>query len=86
MARAADKRLVLLGRAVRALRSEAGLTQEQLADESGLHATYISGIERAQRNPSFLTLDRLAAGLGVSAAELIGRAEMLAARQPRRGG
>ena len=37
------------GDAVRALRREAGLTQEQLADKTGLHVTYIAGIETGRR-------------------------------------
>src|SRR5260221_5175157 len=41
-----------LGRAVRALRQENGMTQEALGHVAGLHWTYIGGIERGERNPS----------------------------------
>jgi transcriptional regulator with XRE-family HTH domain len=64
-----------LGKAVLALRVERGLTQEQLADASGLHATYISGIERGQRNPSWETMVKIARGLEVPLSELARRAE-----------
>ena len=47
------------------LRTEKGWSQEELADEAGLHRTYISGIERCVRNPTVLILDRLARALKV---------------------
>ena len=53
------------------LRAEKGWSQEDLADESGLHRTYVSGIERCRRNPTVLILERLAKALKVSAAALI---------------
>jgi transcriptional regulator with XRE-family HTH domain len=45
------------------LRGERGWSQEQLADEAGLHRTYVSGIERCVRNPTLLILERLAKAL-----------------------
>jgi transcriptional regulator with XRE-family HTH domain len=63
------------GEAVRALRHEAGLTQEQLADRSGLHVTYIAGIETGRRNPSLKSIVAFADGLGVAASELLRRME-----------
>jgi transcriptional regulator with XRE-family HTH domain len=55
-----------LGAAVVQLRRKADLTQEALAENSGLHLTHVGGIERGVRNPSYSTLVKLAAGLGVS--------------------
>jgi transcriptional regulator with XRE-family HTH domain len=52
-----------LGKAIRFLRKSAGLTQEELADRSGIHTTEISRLERGWRNPSYETLKRLAEGL-----------------------
>ncbi|THD64449.1 helix-turn-helix transcriptional regulator [Phenylobacterium sp.] len=54
-----------VGRAVQRLRSEKGWSQEALADEAGLHRTYISGIERGVRNPTLTVLEKLANALGV---------------------
>lgn len=54
-----------LGLAVKAIRSDAGLTQEELSRRTGLHPTYVSDIERGARNPSFAVLVRLATGLEV---------------------
>jgi transcriptional regulator with XRE-family HTH domain len=64
-----------LGAAVRQLRAERGLSQERLALESGLDRTYVGGIERGERNPSYSSLLRLADALGVRLSELITHAE-----------
>ena len=53
-------------RRLRTLRKESGLTQDALADLSGLHVTYIAGLEGGKRNPTLITLTRLATALGVS--------------------
>jgi len=66
-----NKLLVSLGKSVRTRRESAGLTQEQLGDKAGLDPTYISGIERGVRNPSLLSIERLARALGVSISELL---------------
>ena len=62
--------LVALGKRVRELREQGKLTQETLAERAGLDPSYISGIERAVRNPSVLSLARLARGLGCSVTEI----------------
>ncbi|NUV91605.1 helix-turn-helix transcriptional regulator [Streptomyces sp. KAI 90] len=63
------------GLAVRAVRAELGWSQERLSVESGLDRTYVSGLERGQRNPALQTLVRLADALGVPLHELVKRAE-----------
>ena len=50
-----------LGRVIRAHRRRAGLTQEQLAERSGSHWTYINEIENGRRNPGVGVLSRAAA-------------------------
>ena len=59
-----------LGRAVKAVRAQQGLTQEQVSAAAGLHPTYVSDIERGARNPSWEAMTRLAAGIGVSIVEI----------------
>lgn len=59
-----------LGNRVRELRQERGWTQERLAEASGIHTTYISGVERGLRNVSIDNVHRLAVALEVSVREL----------------
>jgi len=66
-----------LGEAVRTLRLEAGLSQEQLAEGAQTDLTQVGGIERGVRNPSYTTLVRLAAALGTSVGRLATRADEL---------
>jgi transcriptional regulator with XRE-family HTH domain len=66
-----------LGQAVRDFRKARQISQEELAFEVGIHRTYVGGIERGERNPSYTNIRRLAAALGVSVSELMRRAEEL---------
>ncbi len=50
---------------VASVRRGRGWSQEELAFESGLHRTYISGIERGARNSTILVIDQLATALRV---------------------
>jgi len=65
-----DSRQVV-GKNVRRLREDLGLSQEQLAFETELHRTYISGVERGIRNPTVLIIERLAKALKVQPFELL---------------
>ena len=58
---------------LRQLRNEAGLSQEQLARQSGIDRTYISGVERSVRNITLDSLDGLISALGVTSEEFIRR-------------
>jgi len=68
-----------LGEAVRTLRLESDMSQEELADAAGTDLTQVGGIERGVRNPSYTTLLRLAAALETSVGELTTRADRLRA-------
>jgi transcriptional regulator with XRE-family HTH domain len=61
----------LVGRNVRRVRSERGLTQEQFAAVSGFSQQYLSDLERGRRNPTVVTLYELARALGVTPADLL---------------
>lgn len=58
------------GERVRALRLAIGLSQEELAFKSGMHRTYLGGIERGERNPSLKNIAAVAKALGVSLSQL----------------
>lgn len=57
--------VVTLGRNIRRLREEAGLSQEQLAFDAGMKRSYLSDMERGVRNPTVRALGRLAEALKV---------------------
>ena len=61
----------ILGANLKRLRTAKGWSQEDYAFEAGIHRTYISDIERGARNPTIEVLVKLAAPLGVEAADLI---------------
>jgi transcriptional regulator with XRE-family HTH domain len=56
----------ILGRNVRDLRKRRGMSQEELALETGMKRSYISDMERGTRNPSVKALARLASALEVA--------------------
>lgn len=60
-----------LGRNLRRLREEKGLSQEDFAFEAGIHRTYVSDIERGARNPTVSIVEKLAHALGTTASELV---------------
>ena len=61
----------LVGANTARIRKEKGLTQEALAENSGLSQQYISGLENGRRNPTIVTLYELATALGVSHLDLL---------------
>ena len=63
------------GARVRALREQAGLSQEALAAQAGIHRTYMGGVERGERNLCLKNILRLAEALGVHPRELFVRNE-----------
>ncbi len=65
----------LFGQILRELRTERGLSQEELGFESDYHRTYISQLERGQKNPSLKAIFRLAEALGIRPSEMIRRIE-----------
>lgn len=60
-----------LGENIKKERIEKELSQEQLAEETGLHRTYISQLERGLRNPTITTLSKITKVLNVSLDALI---------------
>ena len=60
-----------VGRNIKKVRQDRGLSQEGLAFECGLHRTYISGVERGLRNPTVLVLEQIAKALRIPTARLL---------------
>jgi transcriptional regulator with XRE-family HTH domain len=59
------------GKKLRAVREGVGISQEKLAELAGLHRTYVSSVERGNRNISILNIERLAKALKVPMKELM---------------
>jgi DNA-binding XRE family transcriptional regulator len=72
-----------LGRAIRRLRDETGQTQEDLAHAAGISTNALSRIETGKRNPTWSTVQHIAAGLGRSLAEVAALSEELDRRERR---
>jgi transcriptional regulator with XRE-family HTH domain len=63
------------GKLVRRLRQERGYSQEEFSFRVGLHQTYVSSIERGERNVTIQTADRIAKALGTTLAEVFSELE-----------
>jgi transcriptional regulator with XRE-family HTH domain len=66
-----DRKLLALGKNLRARREALRLSQESLADRCGFDRTYISMLERGRRNPAFLNLIVVAKGLDLPLSTLV---------------
>lgn len=60
-----NRDLKRFGQRVRELRQASGLSQEALAERSGLHRTYVGGIERGERNVGVLNILKLSRALRI---------------------
>lgn len=63
--------IVKFGNRIRELRGEKEWTQEQLADKTGFHRTYIGMIERGERNPSLKNIEIFANTFKISISDLL---------------
>jgi len=64
---------IRFGRAIRRIREEQGINQEEAAERCGLHRTYYSGIERGVRNVSIVNIGKIAKGLKASLPDIFKR-------------
>ncbi|MDQ1000367.1 transcriptional regulator with XRE-family HTH domain [Neobacillus niacini] len=65
------EKTIYIGKVIRPLREEKGMTQEKLANEINLDRSYLSEIERDLKAPSVYTIFKLTKGLGIPPGELI---------------
>ncbi len=66
-----SKILIKFGERVRDIRTQKGLSQEQLAHIVNVHRTYIGMIERAEKNITLLNIEKIANGFEMSVHELL---------------
>ncbi|MCH7481206.1 MAG: helix-turn-helix transcriptional regulator [Chloroflexi bacterium] len=63
--------LLKFGKKIRKLRLEKNLSQEELAERTGFHRTYIGMVERGERNISVINLNKIAKALDVLLFDLL---------------
>lgn len=73
---------IALGEAIRRLRVERGISQEDLAHLSGLDRSYMGGVERGERNLGVANVIRIAHSLNLRPSELFAEAERGGALDP----
>jgi transcriptional regulator with XRE-family HTH domain len=64
---------IRFGRAIRRIREEQEINQEEAAERCGLHRTYYSGVERGVRNVSLVNIEKVARGLKTALPDLFRR-------------
>ena len=64
---------IRFGRAIRRIRAEQEINQEEAAERCGLHRTYYSGIERGIRNVSLVNIEKISKGLKTSLPDIFNR-------------
>jgi transcriptional regulator with XRE-family HTH domain len=71
-----------LGQAIKQLRKDQGLSQEELGHRAEIHPTWISHIESGRNNPAWGSVRRIARALGLTVSELAKLAEELEVSEP----
>ena len=62
---------IQFGKKLREVRLKKKLSQGDVAKILGVHRSYISGLERGRRNPSLLTVQKIAKALSISPKDLL---------------
>ena len=84
MLRVAIPYLLALGEALRQVRLDRGISQEELGLETGIHRNYVGGIERGERSPTVAVIVKLAEALDAQPSSLFVKAERLRKGRGRR--
>lgn len=66
-----DNENIKFGRRITELRLKQGLSQENLAFQSGINRTYMGEIERGEKSPTIVTIAKIAKGLGLSIKQIM---------------
>ena len=59
-----------VGKRIKYLRNQLGVSQEELADKAGIDRTYITSVECGKRNISIVNIEKIANALGVTLSKL----------------
>lgn len=70
------KELVSIGKTIRNLRLELGLSQEAFAEEVGIDRSYIGGIERGEHNLALMNLVKISKALNIATSKLLSKANL----------
>jgi len=60
-----------IGKCIRQLRIDLGVSQEELAQRAGVHRTYVSQLERGIKSPTLIVLTKLAKALGTRPSHIL---------------
>jgi len=63
--------LAAVGRTIAERRRDLGFSQEDLAEEAGLHRTYVGSVERGERNVSLINLAKIAGALRIPLSQML---------------
>lgn len=61
---------VAIGKRIKCLRNEIGISQEELADRAAIDRTYITSVECGKRNISIVNIEKIAKALGITLSKL----------------
>lgn len=59
-----------VGKRIKYLRNQLGMSQEELSDKADIDRTYITSVENGKRNISIVNIEKIANALGVSLSKL----------------
>ena len=65
-----DNISISFGKRVQSLRTELGISQEKFAEKAGVHRTYIGMVERAERNVTLKSIEKIAKAFDLTISEL----------------
>jgi len=66
-----QKKLKFLGKRIKEIRISKGMSQEYLADITGIHRTYVGMLERGEKNATIFSLEKISKSLEVPLSELL---------------
>lgn len=73
---AGEPALVALGQAIRSIRTELGMSQENLANSASLDRSYVGGIERGEHNLTVINLIKIADQLHMKPSDILLRSKL----------